>query len=113
DTAVAVFELENGALGVWKSCFSVRTPAEVPMLRVFGTRATLEIYYGRSLLVVHDKKPVVATSRENGFYHELSHFAAAVVGREKLRFEPRAALLDLELMARIVRYRLRSSLSLC
>jgi predicted dehydrogenase len=103
DTAVAIFELENGALGVWKSCFSVRTSGEVPMVRAFGSRANLEIYFGRSELLVHDRKPVVVTSREDGFYHELCHFAAAVVRREKLRFEPRQALLDLELMARIVR----------
>jgi predicted dehydrogenase len=103
DTAVAVFSLESGALGVWRSCFSTRTSAEIPMLRVHGSRANLEIYYGRSELVVHGRKPVVKSSRENGFYHEFLHFASAVVGREKLRFEPRAALADLELMARIVR----------
>jgi predicted dehydrogenase len=103
DTAVAVFSLENGALGIWKSCFSTRTTAEIPMLRVHGSRANLEIYHGRAVLLVHGRKPAIATSRENGFYHEFLHFAAAVVGREKLRFEPRAALLDLELMARIVR----------
>jgi predicted dehydrogenase len=103
DTAVAIFELENGALGVWRSCFCVRTSGEVPMVRVFGSRANLDIYFERSELRVHDRKPVVVRSREDGFYHELSHFAAAVVRREKLRFEPRQALLDLELMARIVR----------
>jgi predicted dehydrogenase len=103
DTAVATFKLPNGALGVWKSCFSARTSDEVPLLRVYGSRANLEIFWGRSVLFVHGRKPVVVTSRENGFYHELSHFAAAVVRHEKLRFEPRAALLDLELIERIVR----------
>lgn len=103
DTALALFTLPGGALGVWRSCFSVRTSGEVPMLRAFGSRANLEIYYGCSLLLVHDRKPVVAKSARNGFYHELRHFAAAVVGSERLRFEPPAALADLELMARIVR----------
>jgi hypothetical protein len=46
---------------------------------------------------------VVVSSRENGFYHELRHFADAVVRRQKLRFEPRTALSDLELIERIVR----------
>jgi predicted dehydrogenase len=101
DTAVAVFELEKGALGVFTSCFSTRTTKEVPMLRVHGTRANLEVYYDHSMLFVHDEKPIVAKSRENGFYHEFLHFAAAATGREKLRFEPRAALADLELMTRI------------
>ncbi len=103
DTATAAFSLENGAIGVWKSCFSVRVLGEVPMLRVYGSRANLEIYYGRSVLTVHDRKPIVATSPENGFYHEFLHFARVVVGGDKLRFEPRQALGDLELMARIVR----------
>lgn len=103
DTAVATFTLENGALGVWKSCFSARTSGEVPMLRVYGSRANLEVYFGRSVLLTHDRKPTLATSPENGFYHEFLHFADAVVRRKKLRFPPRSALLDLELMARIVR----------
>lgn len=103
DTAVATFALPNGALGVWKSCFSVRTTAEVPLLSVYGTRANLEIFWGRSVLFVHGRKPVVRTSRENGFYHELEHFADAVVRRKKLSFEPRTALSDLELIERIVR----------
>jgi predicted dehydrogenase len=103
DTAVATFSFESGALGVWRSGFSVRTSGEVPILRAYGSRANLEIYWGRSVLLVHDRKPVVVKSPENGFYHELLHFAAAVVRREKLRFEPRQALRDLELMARIVR----------
>jgi predicted dehydrogenase len=103
DTAVATFALPNGALGVWKSCFSVRTSTEVPLVRVYGSRANLEIFWGRSVLLVHDRKPLVTSSRENGFYHELVHFADAVVRRKKLRFEPRTALLDLELIDRIVR----------
>jgi len=103
DTAVATFTLPNGALGIWRSCFSVRTNGEVPMLRAYGSRANLEIYWGHSVLLVHDRKPLVVRSRENGFYHELLHFADSVVRRKKLRFEPRAALLDLELMERIVR----------
>ena len=103
DTAAAVFSLENGALGVFTSCFSARTTKEVPMLRVHGTRANLEVYYDHSVLLVHDRKPVVYESHENGFYHEFMHFAAAATGREKLRFTPQAALADLELMARICR----------
>jgi predicted dehydrogenase len=103
DTAVAVFALDNGALGVWKSCFSTRTSGEVPLLRVLGSRANLEIHFSRSELCVHGSKPVVVTSRENGFYHEFLHFAAVIAGRERLRFQPRAALADLELMARILR----------
>jgi predicted dehydrogenase len=103
DTAVAIFSFESGALGVFRSCFSAKTTGEVPIVRAYGSRANLEIHYGRSELLVHGKKPVVVTSRENGFYHEFVHFASAAVGREKLRFEPRAALADLELIASIVR----------
>jgi predicted dehydrogenase len=103
DTAVATFALPNGALGVWKSCFSARTSREVPLLSAYGSRANLEIFWGRSVLLVHGRKPVVVSSRENGFYHELRHFADAVVRRQKLRFEPRTALSDLELIERIVR----------
>jgi predicted dehydrogenase len=103
DTAVATFALPNGALGVWKSCFSARTSQEVPILSVYASRANLEIFWDRSVLRVHGRKPVVAKSLESGFYHELLHFADAVVRRQKLRFEPRAALLDLELIDRIVR----------
>jgi predicted dehydrogenase len=103
DTAVATFMLPNGALGVFRSCFSARAHGELPLLRAYGSRANLEIYWNRSVLYVHDRKPLVVSSRENGFHHELLHFADAVVRRKKLRFEPRAALLDLELMERIVR----------
>ena len=55
DTAVATFVLPNGALGVWKSCFSARASAEVPLVRVYGSRANLEIFWGRSVLLVHDR----------------------------------------------------------
>jgi predicted dehydrogenase len=103
DTALATLSFENGALGTWKSCFSVEVGREVPMLRAYGTRANLEVYYGRSVLSVHGRKPIEAKSPENGFYHEFLHFASAVVRGEKLRFTPRQALADLELMARIVR----------
>jgi predicted dehydrogenase len=103
DTAVATFALENGALGVWKSCFSVRTSGESPMLRVYGSRANLDVYFARSVLTPHGRKPVTVTSKENGFYHELLHFADAVVRGKKLRFSPGAALADLELVARVVR----------
>jgi predicted dehydrogenase len=103
DTAVATFALDNGALGVWKSCFSVHTSGEPPMLRVYGSRANLEVYFARSVLTPHGRKPVTVTPKENGFYHELLHFANAVVRGQKLRFSPRAALADLELVARLVR----------
>lgn len=103
DTALATFSLESGGLGVWKSCFSVHTGSEVPMLRAYGSRANLEVYYSRSVLTVHHRKPVVAKSLESGFYRQFLHFSDAVVRGAKLRFEPRQAQADLELMARIVR----------
>ena len=103
DTAVACFSFDSGALGVWRSSYSTKSTAEIPMVRVHGSRANLEIYYWYSVLEPHGKKPVVFKSRENGFYHEFLHFASAALGREKLRYEPRAALADLELMARIAR----------
>jgi predicted dehydrogenase len=103
DTVVAAFSFDSGALGVWRSSYSTKSTREIPMVRAHGSRANLEIYYGYSVLEVHGRKPVRFESRENGFYHEFRHFASAALGREKLRFEPRAALEDLELMARIVR----------
>ena len=103
DTAVAAFDLEGGALGVWKSCFSLETGDEVPMLRAYGSRANIEVYYARSLLLPHGRRPKTATSPHDGFYAELAHFRACVRGRDELRFRPEDALADLDLIERIVR----------
>jgi predicted dehydrogenase len=109
DTVVAALAFPSGAVGVWRSCFSVRTSAEQPMVVAYGSKANLEIYYRRSVLIPHlgqgqrAARAVTVASKRTGFFHEFEHFYDCVVRDKALAFRPAAALLDLELMERLVK----------
>lgn len=102
DTAVAALRFESGVAGVWRSCFSVDTGTEVPMLRVYGTRGRVDVYYSRSVLSPLTGRPRTFRSPQNGFYHELDHFHACVTQGRKPAFRPEQALADLELIERLL-----------
>ncbi|HEX9619687.1 MAG TPA: Gfo/Idh/MocA family oxidoreductase [Polyangiaceae bacterium] len=118
DTVVATLAFANGALGVWKSCFSVRAAGERPLVVAYGSKANLEVYYRHATLTPHApgvkrSEQQTAVSEHSGFYHEFLHFYDCVVRGKPLLFSPRSALLDLELMERLVaraRRRPRASL---
>ena len=103
DTAVAALKFKSGALGIWRSCFSAVSPSRMPLLKVFGSKGTVEIYDGHAVLYPLKGKPVTVNSKHDGFYHQFDHFADAVVKGTKLRFKPQQALQDLEFMQMVVK----------
>jgi predicted dehydrogenase len=100
DTAVASLRFSNGTLGVWKSCFSA--PHDGPLLRLYGSRANAELYYDRARLVPRRGREVVFAPDVNSFAEEFTHFCDVVKRGVKPAYTPEEAVLDLELMARIV-----------
>lgn len=101
DTAVATLRFASGALGTWISCFSARYDG--PMLRVYGSRANAELRYGEASLLPHRGRPKRVTEKESSFTSELRHFADVVQKGAPVAVSPADALLDLELVARIIR----------
>jgi len=107
DSVVATLRFESGALGTWTSCFSV--PYQGPMLRVYGSRASAELFWGH--LVVRNpgtpRRPEGSETRfeqkNTSFYGELAHFADVVLKGTPPRVPPEEALLDLELLAKLIR----------
>lgn len=106
DTVVATLRFDSGALGTWTSCFSV--PYQGPLLRVYGSRATAELYWDH-LTVRTPGGPRQPNGREtrfepknSSFYDELSHFADVVQKGVPPRVPPEEALLDLELLEALV-----------
>ncbi len=104
DSAVAVLRFKKGVLGLWRSCFSAPPGAARPSPIVLrGSKGTIEIGDGWALLTPLKGKPLRSTSKENGFYHEFSHFADVIVRGDKLAFTPRQALDDLIFMEKLLR----------
>lgn len=106
DSVVATLRFESGALGTWTSCFSV--PYQGPLLRVYGSQASAELFWGH-LVVRSPGTPRRPEGRETrfdqkntSFYGELSHFADVVQKGAAPRVTPEDALLDLELLERLV-----------
>lgn len=103
DTAVAALKFKNGALGVWRSCFSAISAAKPPMVKVYGAKGTLEVHDQHAIFYTRKGTARRFDSKHNGFYHQFEHFADAVVRGKKLKFKPQQALADLEFMERIVK----------
>lgn len=103
DTAIATLRFKSGALGIWKSCFGAKPSAEIPMLQVYGSLGSVQIFHDYSIW--HDLKGKTERfdSKKTGFYGQFLHFADVATGRSKLRFQPSDALLDLELIEKIAR----------
>jgi predicted dehydrogenase len=109
DTVVATLWFESGAVGTWTSCFSV--PYQGPLLRVYGSRASAELFWGH-LVVRSPGSPRRPAGREtrfdqknSSFYGELSHFVDVVQKGTAPRVPPEEALLDLELLETLVKPR--------
>src|SRR6185436_14666023 len=92
---------ESGALGTWTSCFAV--PYQGPLLRVYGSRATAELYWGHLVERAPNGREKRFQPKNSSFYDELSHFADVVQKGVTPRVPPEEALLDLELCETLVR----------
>ncbi len=96
DTAVATMRFESGALGTWITCFSARYDG--PFLRVYGSRANVEMSWESATLRDPSGKETVCVSKRNSFGREFEHFADVVLRGKTLAMTPEDALLDLTLV---------------
>lgn len=96
DTAVAALRFASGALGTWTSCFCARYSG--PMLRVYGSKANAELYYGEVRLETSSGKRSTFAAPIDSFSAQFTHFADVVQKRKPLAFTPDEALDDLRLI---------------
>jgi predicted dehydrogenase len=101
DTAVAVLKFPSGVLGTWTSCFSAHYQG--PMLRVFGSKGTAELYWSHALLRSGRGKETRFDAKGTSIEAEFSHFVDVVKKGTALAYTPEQALLDLSLIDSIVR----------
>jgi predicted dehydrogenase len=101
DTAVAVLKFPSGALGTWTSCFSAHYQG--PMLRIYGSKATAELGWNHALLRTGKGKETRFETKVDSFEAQFSHFADVVKKGVPVAYTPDDALLDLSLIAAIVR----------
>lgn len=101
ESAVAVLKFPSGALGTWTSCFSA--PYQGPMLRVFGSKATAELYWAHAILRTGRGKETRFTTQVSSFDAQFSHFVDVVKKGVPVAYTPGDALLDLTLIESIVR----------
>lgn len=101
DTAVAVLKFPSGALGTWTSCFSAHYQG--PMLRVFGSKATAELYWAHAVLRTGRGKETRFETKVSSFDAQFSHFVDVVKKGVPVAYTPADALLDLTLIDAIVR----------
>jgi predicted dehydrogenase len=96
DTAVATMRFESGALGTWTSCYSARH--EGPFLRIYGSRANVDVTWDSATLRDASGKETVSQSQRNSFSLEFEHFAEVVLRGKAPAMTPDEALLDLTLV---------------
>jgi len=100
DTAMATLRFASGALGTWTSCFSARYSG--PMLRVFGSKANAELFYGEVRFETSRGKRRSYVPPTDSFSAQFSHFADVVQKGAPLAFTPKQALDDLRLIDAIL-----------
>jgi predicted dehydrogenase len=100
DTAVAALRFGSGALGTWTSCFSAHYQG--PMLRLYGSKATAELYWSHAILRSPKGKETVFRTSVDSFTAQFSHFYDVVRKGAPLAYTPEAALEDLALIEAIV-----------
>jgi predicted dehydrogenase len=101
DTAVAVLKFPSGALGTWTSCFSAHYQG--PMLRIYGSKATAELYWAHAVLRTGKGKETRFETRVSSFEAQFSHFVDVVKKGVPVAYTPGDALADLTLIESIVR----------
>lgn len=102
DTAVAALKFPSGVLGTWTSCYSA--PCTGPMLRVFGSHASVELDWGGVTLHEKGRSKRYPTERDS-FEAQFDHFADVVLDERPLKYTPEEALDALALVQRIVEAR--------
>ncbi len=100
DTVVATLQFPSGALGTWTSCFAAHPTG--PLLRVYGEKATAELFGGHLDLYLGGKKTSYPVKIDS-FHAQFEHFADVVQRGKPLLVTPEMALQDLELMETLVR----------
>ncbi len=100
DTAVAALRFGSGALGTWTSCFSAHY--EGPMLRLYGSKATAELFWSHAVLRNPKGKELVFRTEVDSFAAQFSHFCDVVKRGARLAYTPEQALEDLTLIEAIV-----------
>jgi len=100
DTALALLRFDSGLVGTWTSAFTVADGG--PMLRVFGTRASAELFYDRLVVRSVRGRESVYPAGASSFRAELEHFADVVQKGRPLAVTPEDALADLALAEAVV-----------
>jgi predicted dehydrogenase len=100
DTAVAVLKFPSGALGTWTSCFSAHYQG--PMLRVYGSKASAELYWAHAVLRSAKGKETRFSTEVSSFEAQFSHFVDVVKKGVPVAYTPDDALADLALIEAIV-----------
>jgi predicted dehydrogenase len=100
DTALAALRFASGAVGLWKSCFSVRYQG--PMLKLYGSLADLELSWDEAVLISAKGKRQSFRSKKDSYTLQFEHFADVVTKNILPRVSAADALADLRLMEQIV-----------
>lgn len=100
DTAVAALRFGSGAVGTWTSCFSAHYQG--PMLRLYGSKATAELFWSHAILRNPKGKETVFRTEVDSFTAQFSHFCDVVKKGKALAYTPEEALQDLALIESIV-----------
>jgi predicted dehydrogenase len=100
DTALAVMRFQSGALGLWRSCFAVRHQG--PMIKLYGSKADLEIYEHEAVLAGAKGKRQVFKAQRSSFALQFEHFADVVLKGARPKVTPQETLADLKFMQQIV-----------
>lgn len=100
DTALALLRFDSGLVGTWSSAFTVHDTG--PMLRVFGTRATAELFYDRLVVRGANGRETTYPAGVSSFRAELEHFADVVQKGRPVAITPEEALADLALLEAVV-----------
>jgi predicted dehydrogenase len=101
DTAVALLRFSSGALGTWTSCFSAHYQG--PMLRVYGSKATAELFWAHAVLRTGRGKETQFRTNVDSFVAQFSHFCDVVKKGTPVSYTAGDALLDLQLIEALVR----------
>jgi predicted dehydrogenase len=100
DTALATLRFNSGAVGVWRSCFSVRYDG--PMLKFYGSKADMEFHRNELTLTRASGKRQVFKSSKNSYTLQFQHFAEVVQRGAALKVTAAETLADLRFMEAIV-----------
>ena len=100
DTAVATMRFESGALGVWRSCFSVRYDG--PMLKFYGSKADMEFYRNSVTLTKANGSRQVFSSNKSSYTLQFEHFADVVTRGARLKVSAAETVADLKFIEAIV-----------